>query len=85
MWIHDAGKKKKADVKVVETVKSITDDEIRMIIADKIAAKESMLNIRIFLAEENFIEEERINGLLIEFVKVDHFNSAKTIKACRGT
>jgi uncharacterized protein YqgQ len=72
--VHDAGKKKRADVKVIEAVKHITDEEIRKIISDKLLAKESFLKIKIFLAEERNLEEDRINNLLIEFVKVIFVN-----------
>ena len=67
--VHDAGKKKKADVKVIQTVNRITDDEIRKIIADKIAAKETMIMIKVHLIEEKQIEEHRVNDIMLEFVK----------------
>jgi hypothetical protein len=69
MVVHDSGKKKKADVKVVESVTRISDEEVRKIIDEKIAAKESMLVIKVFLVEEKNIEEERVNNIMIDFVK----------------
>ena len=69
MLVHDSGTKKKADVKVIESVKRISDDEIRKIINEKIAAKESMLVIKVHLVEELNIEEDRASNIMIDFVK----------------
>ena len=67
--VHDAGKKKKADVKVIRTVNRITDDEIRKIIDNKIAAKETMIMIKVHLLEDKKIEEHKVNNIMLEFVK----------------
>ncbi len=70
IFIHDSGKKKKADVKVVENKKDLTEEEVRKIVSEKIANKDSFLKIKIYLREEKDVQEEIINKIFIEFVKV---------------
>ena len=70
VFVHDSGTIKKADVKVVENKKDLTEEEVRQIISEKIASKESFLKIKIFLREEKNVNEELINKIFIEFVKV---------------
>ena len=70
IFTHDSGKKKKADVKVIEEKKELSEEEVRQIVAEKIANKESFLKIKIYLSEEKDVQEDMMNKIFIEFIKV---------------
>jgi hypothetical protein len=80
MWVHYAGNKKKADVKTLESVTKLTDDDIRKIITDKLAKKEPMLLIKVNLMEEHDIDEERYSNIMIEFIKQRQQNTVEELK-----
>jgi hypothetical protein len=64
---------KKADTKMVEMRKAMTDDEIKKYIVDRVAKKETLVKIRIHLQEEKEVDESRLNDILVELVRVNNF------------
>jgi hypothetical protein len=63
-------KKKKADIKVIESRKKLSDEEVRKIILDMVAKKKTIIDIRIHLEEERDVPQERVNDMLIDIVRV---------------
>ncbi len=71
IYVHWSGYQKKQDVKVVETKKTLNDEEVESYIREKLNLKESFFKIKSDLIEEGSIES-RIDDIFIKIIKVKY-------------
>jgi hypothetical protein len=71
--IYGEDQQKKADRKVIESRKKLSDEEVKKIIMDMLSKKTPLIKIKVHLQEEKEIPESRVNEILVDIVRVNEF------------